>query len=408
MIVLADDFTGANDTGVAFAKKGARTFISLGEGEEASKTEVLVKDTKSRALPKEEAERAVKDALAGFCGQIVYKKIDSTFRGNVGAEIEAAMKASKKNLAILAPALPAAGRTCKEGLVYVHGVELVKTEFASDVKAAISSSSAKELIARTSFIKTQNLSLKELRQGALPKIAKAIKDEKLLLIVDGENDSDLALVADFIKDEVQRVGKGKLPLLCGSAGFANALDASLYLKARSSLCVVGSLSAISRAQVLKAAQREGVELISSSAKELLEESQKIEKAAKDALNQGKCVIIYSSKSEDDRARVSQLAKELGLSQAELANLISLKLGELSKELISSFRVQDLYLSGGDTAIAVASALGAGVFEVKGELAPCTPWGYFKGFEDMRVVTKAGGFGDEDTLCQVLEKLKAIV
>ncbi|VEA39665.1 membrane protein [Salmonella enterica subsp. enterica] len=50
MIVIADDFTGSNDTGVQLAKKGARTEVMLSASQKPSRrADVLVINTESRA-----------------------------------------------------------------------------------------------------------------------------------------------------------------------------------------------------------------------------------------------------------------------------------------------------------------------------------------------------------------------
>lgn len=110
MIVIADDFTGSNDTGVQLAKKGARTEVMLTPEQKPSRrADVLVINTESRAIPAEQAAKAVAQALAPWCeGEtlpLVYKKIDSTFRGNVGAEVTAAMRAANRTLAVIAAAI---------------------------------------------------------------------------------------------------------------------------------------------------------------------------------------------------------------------------------------------------------------------------------------------------------------
>ncbi|WP_275235246.1 four-carbon acid sugar kinase family protein, partial [Pantoea ananatis] len=116
MLVIADDFTGANDTGVQLAKKGARTEVMLTPQQKPSRrTDVLVINTDSRALSAEQASIAVTQALSAWLGTtqnnvLIYKKIDSTLRGNPGAEIAAAMAASGATLAIVAAAIPSAGR----------------------------------------------------------------------------------------------------------------------------------------------------------------------------------------------------------------------------------------------------------------------------------------------------------
>ena len=68
MIVIADDFTGSNDTGVQLAKKGARTEVMLTATQKPSRrADVLVINTESRAMPATEAGKAVAQALAPWC-----------------------------------------------------------------------------------------------------------------------------------------------------------------------------------------------------------------------------------------------------------------------------------------------------------------------------------------------------
>ncbi|HBZ3631748.1 TPA: four-carbon acid sugar kinase family protein, partial [Klebsiella quasipneumoniae] len=58
--------------------------------------------------------------------------------------------------------------------------------------------------------------------------------------------------------------------------------------------------------------------------------------------------------------------------------------------------------GGDVAIAVAQALGATGFQIRGRVAECVPYGYFLGGRWSRpVMTKAGGFGTDTTLLHVV-------
>ncbi|HCA1220612.1 TPA: four-carbon acid sugar kinase family protein, partial [Klebsiella pneumoniae] len=59
-------------------------------------------------------------------------------------------------------------------------------------------------------------------------------------------------------------------------------------------------------------------------------------------------------------------------------------------------------SGGDVAIAVAHALGATGFQIRGRVAECVPYGHFLGGRWSRpVMTKAGGFGTDTTLLHVV-------
>src|SRR5262245_12484195 len=95
--IVADDLTGASDAGVQFARQGLETLVLIdprGLAADDGAVEVLAVDTDSRARPAAEAYRRAREAAeaigrAGF--NHLYKKVDSTLRGNVGAEIDAVM-----------------------------------------------------------------------------------------------------------------------------------------------------------------------------------------------------------------------------------------------------------------------------------------------------------------------------
>ena len=60
------------------------------------------------------------------------KKVDSTLRGPLAAEIEAALAASGRTRAVVAPAFPATGRTTVGGVQHLDGVPVHATRFAHD------------------------------------------------------------------------------------------------------------------------------------------------------------------------------------------------------------------------------------------------------------------------------------
>ncbi|MFL5418192.1 MAG: four-carbon acid sugar kinase family protein, partial [Myxococcales bacterium] len=94
--VIADDLTGAADTGIGFALAGVSTFVALYDTSPPSSARILAFDTDSRALAaKAAAERAASAATRARerGARTIYKKIDSTLRGNVGAETAAIFRA---------------------------------------------------------------------------------------------------------------------------------------------------------------------------------------------------------------------------------------------------------------------------------------------------------------------------
>ncbi|MBA3439624.1 MAG: four-carbon acid sugar kinase family protein, partial [Pyrinomonadaceae bacterium] len=101
LLIIADDLTGANDTGVQFAKKGIPVFVMTGETNDlqrrASDFQVLVVNTESRHLSMHEAAERVRGVVESARAAGItyfYKKTDSSLRGNNGSELQALMNAA--------------------------------------------------------------------------------------------------------------------------------------------------------------------------------------------------------------------------------------------------------------------------------------------------------------------------
>jgi len=412
LIVVADDFTGANDTGVQLAKKGAKTEVMLTQQQKPSRhADVLVVNTESRVIPADEAAQAVTQVLGQWCkpGEsfpLVYKKIDSTFRGNVGAEVEAAMTATGKSLAVIAAAIPGAGRTTVQGECLVHQVPLLETEFASDPRTPIISSRISTLIAQQSDLPVFEISLARVRSGELLSALEQLSGElPAIAVLDAVTDNDLELIAKAV------MALSKMPLLVGAAGLANALPVSAYLSERQALpvlVVAGSMSEATRNQVEQARLSKRAEIVDIDVAALLAggaqaHCQAAMEQATRLLEQGKHCILRTSRAADDRFQIDELCRSYRLTRQQVGEQISQQLGQLTLAITERTRIGGLFLTGGDIAIAVANALGAEGYRIESEVAPCIPCGTFINSEidDLPVITKAGGFGTESTLCDAL-------
>ena len=97
--VIADDLTGAFDTGVQFRNWGMSVEVFRGSRsleDFPSESDVVVVDTESRYDDPETAYGKVFKATEKILSLGVnwlFKKIDSTLRGNLGSEIDAVMDA---------------------------------------------------------------------------------------------------------------------------------------------------------------------------------------------------------------------------------------------------------------------------------------------------------------------------
>lgn len=85
-----------------------------------------------------------------------------------------------------------------------------------------------------------------------------------------------------------------------------------------------------------------------------------------------------------------------------------RLAQAVTALLGARDLAGLVLTGGDAAIAVGRALGATAMHLRGEIEGGVPWGQLigGGWDGLPVVTKAGGFGNEQTLLSAVEFLGA--
>src|SRR5215472_12002241 len=132
-LILADDLTGAADCAIAFARQGMESVATWGEGIRTIAASVLSVNVDSRNLPpRKAAERQVAAQAAHWRPDVrLYKKIDSTLRGQPAAELAAQLSAlaadGRAPLAVVAPAFPTAGRVTLDGRIEVGGVRLEDT-----------------------------------------------------------------------------------------------------------------------------------------------------------------------------------------------------------------------------------------------------------------------------------------
>ena len=116
-VVIADDLTGANATGVLLSKMQYRatTVMNLsGSRDTLSDCDCLLYPTDSRGVSPQEAYRRVKEAAQKLISdkvQLYSKRIDSTLRGNLGSETDAILDSLGDDyIAIVAPCFPSSGR----------------------------------------------------------------------------------------------------------------------------------------------------------------------------------------------------------------------------------------------------------------------------------------------------------
>jgi uncharacterized protein YgbK (DUF1537 family) len=266
ILIIADDLSGAADCAIGFASAGHRTVVTLDASSVDKDAEVIAADTDTRRLASPDAARHTAAAYQALRapGRRLYKKIDSTLRGNWAAEV-AALQALA-GLAIVAPAFPATGRTTRDGRVFVNG-EALETTGTWKLEHAGRPADLKALLAAAGLSSAQ-LEVEALRgdSGALARrIAQVAARGVQALIVDAHTTEDLltlARITSRMDEALFWVGSGGLAREI--ATLSDLFDANATRPDEPPayetpiLILVGSLSVVSERQCAMLRERGGV------------------------------------------------------------------------------------------------------------------------------------------------------
>jgi len=422
--IIADDLTGANDTGVQFSKKGYNTIVSIleesGDIIIPHETDVLVIDTETREVDVKTACQRVRNVLKklNFSDKdIFYKKVDSTLRGCIGAELEEMINILEKDICVFTPTFPAQQRITIGGYLIVNGKPLGLSKYYSgDLKAGEASLISFLLKQQTSLpiARIDFIDVIKGQEAIFEKLNKLYQEGNKIIIVDATEEMHLKDIFNSINRFEGSV------LYAGSAGLANYFPKS-YNKNRSFklnmeknkgpvLIVGGSRNPITKSQInhLKGEidffdLNIDIEEIWSNRKTILEHflTESIT-----VIKNGQHLVIRTNPFYNDKENINKkLMQKHNLSFRELELIIRKFLGELTAEIVRNSSARNIILTGGDIALGVCSALGIQNLNIVDELLPGIPLSTanLKNI-NLKIVTKAGGFGEKDTLFKLIKKL----
>jgi uncharacterized protein YgbK (DUF1537 family) len=417
LALIADDLTGASDAGVQFARRGlvTRVLFDLTSPRQAEGVEALAIDTDTRALPSDAAAARVRELarhVAAAGPTHVYKKIDSTLRGNLGAELDAVMDVFGVRVAIVAPAFPELGRTTRAGVHYLHGTPVHLTEIGRDPHAPVRESSLLRRLTEGTLRTPGLIPLELVARGSSAIRGRAdqlVEQGVSLLVCDAETGSELCTIAAAFAGERDL-------LWVGSAGLAEVLPEALGLPRRAPrpggsepaegpvLIVAGSLSEVTLRQVAALEASGRVTTVELDPRAILgpavvrePELERARRALGTALEVGDALLTVGP----DRAAVPEAGA------GEVAALIAEVLGLVAAASARAYAVGGLVLTGGETARSVCRQLGVTGVELMAEVEPGVPLGRLVGavVRPVPTVTKAGAFGSDQTLVRALQYLK---
>ena len=393
-LIIADDLSGAADCAIGFAAQGARTVVTLDPSADADiAADVVAADVDSRRLaPRDAAARNLDAWRCGTApGRRLYKKIDSTLRGNWAAETAALQPVA--GLAIVAPAFPATGRATRDGRMYVNGQPLEDTDiWRLEGLTGVADMAA---LLEAQGLRTARIALPTLRDGVAAvqaQLSTTLAEGHQAVVCDAESEDDLATLAQASATLAAPV------FWVGSGGLARALASAMPVDRTHApatrptyhggpvLTLVGSMSGVSGKQAEQLCRRAGIDALVVPPQ-----------ALRDGAGHPAWIATQqhlAAQLTAGRDLLVSIGRDDAFDPAE-GPALSTALAQL---VLPHFdQIGGLIATGGETARAMLAAAGIGALTLQREVEPGVPLSASNTSPVRRVATKAGAFGSEAAL-----------
>jgi len=411
-LLVCDDSTGANASAILLNKLRFKTLSAIDQKQlpDFSDYDALAVSTDSRAVSPEIAYKRVRDVLKGFESEeivVVNKRVDSTLRGNLGAELNAFYEVFKNRKIAIVPAFPKSGRTCINGQVYVNGVSLEKTDVAKDPKMPITTSDALQL-----FKKQFNGSLVNIFKDFYQDKDNLLKKTQELynrydgIIFDAETNEDVALISRVLVSldcEVITVDPGVFTFYYTREKLKNRVREEKYLY------LVGSVTDTTFNQLKYVRGKNRIKVIPLNPIDLLEQTNLLEisKDVTEKIKNSTHNHVAISTFDIDRRLVLDLfkiAKEKNIEVDNVSKIINLSLAKIATYVLENAHIKGIFSSGGDTTLSFLMDNDAKGIELVDEVMPLCVYGkVVEGkFDGLPIITKGGMIGNEDAYLLISE------
>lgn len=416
IVVIADDLTGAADTGVQFCPVFGPVHLT-GEGcKDLTLPEpqagALAIYTSSRHLEPEGAAKRVRCVTAQvlrLAPGLIYKKIDSCLRGNLGTEIDALLLETSATASFVAPAFPELGRTTENDIHRVGGIPVAETEIGRDPLFPVRESRLSRLLSSKSQMKVGHVDghcLDKEPAAVLQQVQTLLAEGCRHLAFDTCHRDHLDAIVSLERTHFR---KEKI-VLVGSAGLAGSLACFMQREMRAMtppkrpqvskwLFCCGSVSRVMAEQVANLVEHTHWPHLELDPSQL-------------AAYSGQAAhfipaTIVQNLPEDTGVTVSIIPPSSTTEMKLAPERVVAGLAGVAASLLASSSWQGLFLSGGDSAEAVLTATGASGIRLYEEILPGLMRGEIMGgsCHSLPVITKAGAFGTGDTLIKLINILK---
>lgn len=418
LINISDDLTGANALSVLLTKNGIKCISVIDFTEEISDYNAISYSTNSRGLTKDESYKKVNDIVKKFKYQdeiFFSKRIDSTLRGNIGAEIDAIIDEIPDSFAVVVAAYPTSFRISVGGYLLVNSIPLQETSVSKDSKCPLTTSKISEILKNQSKHSVGHIGLDETLLGIknIEKEIDRLSKNNKIIVIDATTNEGIDTIANACKN----LNKKIIPVDPGpfTASYFKLISEKTIKINKKIMLVIGSVSDLTMSQLDNIKAHFSSLLIKIDSKKLLniktrnsEVMRVIDELSNKVIDYD-VVGVITAIEENDVVDLFNVSKELNITVDEASNIINRSLAEITLTLVNRYKniIGGLYTSGGDVTLSVCQSFGVYGIEVKDEIAPLTVYGRLIGnnLNALPIVTKGGLIGDKNTGVECIRYLQ---
>lgn len=410
VLIVGDDLTGANATAALYAHNGLRaaTILSpMTARRLCADVDVLACTTNSRHMQAREAAALVRQVVMGLgpSVDVVVKRVDTTLRGNIGAELAAALEAVRqidpttRHIGLVVPAFPASGRSTVGGYQLVGGTPILMSAVADDPLTPVRSSDVRSIIGEQTDLRSANITLDTVMAGT-DAIASALESRA--------RDCDLIVVDSVTEGQQQAIARAAARIehhgikwtIFDSGPFGAVYVDSLGIRSRKDrrapvLAIFGSPTEFTRRQadVVESNLEASLFPVCDSNADIEGACEAVDRA----MEEGRRVVGIKT-----TARTSS-----GLSGVGAKKMLHFIAG-FARTCCEAHHFSGLYVTGGDAAVTVLESLGAEGYAVESEVLPLAVCGAVVGgsHDGLGFATKGGLIGGPDAAVRCIEALRA--
>lgn len=410
IIILADDLTGACDTGIKLKNLEHDTLVIV-DGANSNNLgtfegKALSINTNTRSAEPDAAynltARTIRNLKKINEKISYYKKIDSVLRGNIGSEIDACLDILPFEFAMIAPALPNNGRSIRDGKLLIHNSE--GPDALLDAAEAIQRTTRRKLAIINIDVIHRGIEALSQRVGSL------VNQGYELILMDTVEDEDFKRITETVRlfsDKCLPVGSaGWIPhLFKAKTSKENKKRKGMLPVKDHVLVVVGTRHPVTVAQVMELRRCPDFSFCLLQTEGLNKENSK--DYVRSCLNteQLNCIKKQGVVITTDVIYRGDALQEFEKIHNNVSNeAIVSALAELVDELSERITIGAIIMSGGDVSGGVLKRLEVDYIDLLEELFPGIVMGVVNRNKraSFLVITKSGGFGKKQTLKDLYE------